>query len=102
MLRRDSLIKPPFRAHCSCKRLRAGGIKRKLLFAVALLAIIIALFPTIIAKTPLRNSLLSAVIPGNAVHISIGSASLSWISAPAASVVQITDAAGNPLLTAET
>ncbi len=76
-------------------------MRRKLLICLALLAIIIALLPTIIAKTPLCNSLLSAAVPGNSVHVSVGGASLSWISGPALSGIQVNDSAGNPLLTAD-
>jgi translocation and assembly module TamB len=101
MLRRDfAKLRSP-RPITSTARLRAGGAKRKLLIFLALVAGIVALLPTIIAKTPLRNSLLSAVVPGNSVHVSIGSASLSWVSGPVLSVVQVVDAAGNPLLTAD-
>ncbi|HEX4415772.1 MAG TPA: hypothetical protein VH107_19230, partial [Lacipirellulaceae bacterium] len=99
MLRRDSLAQ---RSHFQLRtQTRAGGIQRKLLIFFLLLAIVIALLPTIIAKTPLRNSLLSAAIPGNSIHASISGASLSWISGPALSGIQLNDAAGNPLLTAD-
>lgn len=99
MLRGDSLTRQSH--HRSRTQARAGGIKRKLLIFFALLAIVIALLPTIIAKTPLRNSLLSAAIPGNSIHASIGGASLSWISGPALSGIQLNDSAGNTLLTAD-
>ncbi len=101
MLRRDFLNKRRPHSLTLKLRLRSGGAKRKLLIFLALVAAVVALLPTIIAKTPLRNSLLSAVVPGNAVHVSIGSASLSWISGPALSGVQVNDSAGNPLLTAD-
>ncbi len=79
----------------------AGGIRRKLLLFLVLVVVVVALLPTIIAKTPLRNVLLSAAMPSNAVRVSIGGASLSWISGPTLSGVQINDAAGNTLLTAD-
>ncbi len=101
MLRRDSTNQRPSRSLTSKLRLRFGGAERKLLIFLALVAAVVALLPTIIAKTPLRNTLLSAVVPDNAVHVSIGSASLSWISGPALSGVQVNDSAGNPLLTAD-
>ena len=101
MLRRDFTNNRRSSSFTSLLRLRSGGAKRKLLIFLALVAAVVALLPTIIAKTPLRNSLLSAVVPGNSVHVSIGSASLSWISGPALSDVQVSDSAGNPLLTAD-
>src|SRR4051812_21120575 len=81
--------------------MRAGGARRKLLVFFVLVALIVALLPTIIAKTPLRNTLLSALLPNDDVRISVGDASLSWISGPAFSSVQVSDAAGNTLLTAD-
>src|SRR4051812_30648899 len=79
---------------------RTGGAKRKLLIFLALIVTIIALLPTIVAKTSLRNALLSAALPTDAVRVSIGSASLSWLTGPALSGVQVSDSTGNALLAA--
>ncbi len=80
---------------------RAGGVRRKLLMFLVLVAVVVALLPLIVAKTPLRNTLLSAAMPSDAIRVSIGGASLSWISGPALSGVQVRDSAGNTLLTAD-
>ena len=45
----------------------------------------IGLLPLLIAKTPLRNSLLSAAIPGDELVVTVGDASLSWFSPPSLS-----------------
>lgn len=80
---------------------RFGGARRKLLTFLVLLVVVVALLPMIVAKTPLRNVLLSAAVPSNAIRVSIGGASLSWISSPSTSAVQVYDSAGNTLFTAD-
>jgi hypothetical protein len=80
---------------------RAGGVKRKLLALLVLLIIVVALLPTIIAKTSLRNTVVSALLPSDAIRVSIGGASFSWVSSQAVTGLQVSDSAGNPLLTAE-
>src|SRR5262245_45890937 len=81
--------------------LRAGGVRRKLLVFLVLLIGIVALAPYIVAKTPLRNALLSRAIPGDALRVNTNDASFSWTSGPSLSSVEVKDAAGNPLLFAE-
>jgi hypothetical protein len=71
------------------------------LILLAIIAAVLALLPLLVAKTPLRNSLLSAALPGNQVRVSIGDASLSWFSGPVLSQVEGRDAAGDLLLAAE-
>jgi hypothetical protein len=66
-----------------------------------LTAALLALLPFLVAKTPLRNSIVTAALPSDQVRVSIGDASLSWFSGPALSNVEIRDAAGELLLTAE-
>lgn len=80
---------------------RAGGIRRKLLIFLVLLAAIIALLPMIIAKTPLLHLVLSKAIPAGAVQVSSHGASLGWLSGPTLTGVQVTDSAGNVLLSSE-
>ena len=82
-------------------RLRAGGIRRKLLVFLVLVAIVVALAPMIVAKTSLRNVLVAAAMPSDALRISTGGASLSWISGPSVTGLVVTDSAGNTLLTAD-
>src|SRR5438093_168160 len=81
--------------------LRAAGIRRKLLALLVLLVIGVALLPIIVAKTPLRNSLISMALPKDTLRVSIGDASLSWIGTPSLSNVEVKDAAGETLLVAE-
>jgi hypothetical protein len=57
--------------------------------------------PFLVAKTPLRNSLLSAALGDDRLRVSVGDASLSWFNGPALSNVEIRDAAGELLLAAE-
>ncbi|HEX5470303.1 MAG TPA: hypothetical protein VFW73_00360 [Lacipirellulaceae bacterium] len=76
-------------------------MRRKIVIILALLATVIALFPVLLAKTPLGNMLLSMVLPKDAVRINIGEMSLSWISNPTLSNVDIRDATGDSLLVAE-
>jgi hypothetical protein len=66
-----------------------------------LVAIVIAALPTVVGKTPLRNVILSAVLPKNSVQVTIGDASLGWFSPPSVSGIEVRDAAGRPLLVVE-
>jgi hypothetical protein len=61
----------------------------------------IAVLPYVVAKTQLRNVLLSKAVPGGAVRLSAADASLSWISGPSLSGVSVVDSAGAPLIAAE-
>ncbi len=83
------------------KRLRRGGVRRRLLKFLVLIVVVIALLPLIVAKTPLRNVLLSMALPQDTLRVTIGNASLSWISGPSLSNVEVKDAAGNLLLAAD-
>ena len=80
---------------------RAGGVRRKLLIFLVLVVGIVALLPMIIAKTPLLGIIVNAATRSDAIRVSVGGASLSWISGPSLSSVQVNDSAGSPLLTAE-
>ena len=81
--------------------LRVGGARRRFLTFLVLSIGTIALLPLVIAKTPLRNILLSAAIPNNALRVTVRDASLSWFSGPSLSGVEVKDPAGNMLLSAE-
>src|SRR5437879_1596940 len=81
-------------------RVRAGGIRRKLLIFLVLTAIIVALLPILVAKTRLRNVLISMALPNDALRVTVGGASLSWITSPSLSNVEVKDRSGNTLLAA--
>ena len=53
--------------------------KRLAVFLI-LVAVVVAALPTVVAKTPLRNVILSAVLPKNSVQVAIGDLSLGWFS----------------------
>ncbi len=74
---------------------------RKLLILLAIFAAIVAALPTIVAKTPLRNTLLSYALPDDALRVTVDDASLGWLSPPAIMGVTVRDAAGNQLATVE-
>ena len=74
---------------------------RRLAVFLVLVAVIIAILPMLVAKTPLRNVILSAVLPKNSVQVSIGDASLGWFSPPSVSGIEVRDAAGRPLVAVE-
>lgn len=81
--------------------MRAGGIVRKLFVLLVLLLVIVALLPMIVAKTPLRHVLLSMALPADAIRISIGDATLNWIGRQSVGNLDVRDATGESLLTAE-
>jgi hypothetical protein len=76
-------------------------MRRRLLVLLIVAIAAIGLLPLLIAKTPLRNSILSAAIPGDDLLVTVGEASLSWFSTPSLSRLEVKDSAGNLLLTAE-
>jgi translocation and assembly module TamB len=82
-------------------RSRSGGARRKLIVLLMLVVGAIAVLPTVIAKTSLRNVLLSRAVPGGAVRVSAADALLSWVSAPVLVGVNVVDSSGAPLLAAE-
>src|SRR5262249_33939222 len=79
----------------------AGGVRRKLLTFLVLIILIVGLLPIIVAKTYLRNVILSRILPSDAVRVTIGDASLSWISNPSGTNIEVKNAADETLLTAE-
>ncbi len=91
----------PRRRSRDVKRARTGGVRRKLVILLALLAVVVALLPTLVAKTPLGHALLSMALPKDSLTINIGEMSLSWISNPSLSNVEFKDASGDMLLAAE-
>jgi hypothetical protein len=78
-----------------------AGKRRKLPWLLLSVLVLIALLPTIVAKTPLRNAVISAALPTREVRVSVGMASLGWFTPPSVGQVQVCDAAGQPLLTAD-
>jgi len=80
---------------------RPRKTRRRLFFLLLLFVAAVAAAPTIIANSPLRNLLASAV-SAEGWRMESKQASLSWIGGQTLTGVSIVDAAGNPLLTAET
>lgn len=80
---------------------RRGSPWRKLLVFLVVVALVVAALPTIVAKTPLRNSLISSALPAGSVRVSVADASLSWFGAPAFRGVDVFDAAGARLASVE-
>ena len=78
---------------------------KRLAVFLFLVAAVVAALPTVVSKTPLRNVILSAVLPNvlpnGGVQVAIGDASLGWFSPPSVSGIEVRDAAGRPLLAVE-
>jgi hypothetical protein len=72
-----------------------------LLTLLALGIVAVGLLPWLVAKTSLRNTVLSMAIPGDQLRAVVGEASLNWFSSPALSRFEVRDSAGNLLVTAE-
>ena len=100
--KRRLLARAPQHARSSrADALRAGGVKAKLLTCLAIVVLIVGVLPIIVAKTHLRNMLISAAVPGDSVHVSVGDASLNWFGNPSLSMVEVKDTAGDSLIAAE-
>jgi translocation and assembly module TamB len=71
--------------------------------ALGLLFLLVAalLAPTFIANSSLLNSFIAKVVPPQAGRVTIGQASLGWLSPPRLGKIEVTDAAGAPILSAE-
>ena len=82
------------------QRPRRGGFRWYV--ALVLLALAVFFLPTIVAKTPLRDMLISWFMPSDRVSLAIGDVSLGWFSPPVLTDVRMQDAVGQPLLSAET
>lgn len=79
---------------------RSGNGVRRFFVLLILLALVVFFLPTIVAKTSLRNYLLTFVVPDDAARITCLNASLGWWSAPVVRGVDVRDAAGQSVLTA--
>ena len=75
--------------------------RRKLPWLFLLLLFVIALLPTIVAQTPLRNVVISALLPTNDIRVSVGSASFGWFTPPSVGQVEVFDASGDVLFRAD-
>jgi hypothetical protein len=82
-------------------RARAGGIVRKLLTFIVLAAVLVALLPFIVVKTPLLNAVLAKVTPNNALRLTAHDASFSWLGGSSVSGIEAKDDAGNLLFVAQ-
>jgi hypothetical protein len=79
---------------------RRGG-RRRLLILLIVLGAVVALLPTIVVKTPLRDVLLSRLLPADSLQVTIGDASLGWFTPLSARAIAVRDAAGSELCTVE-
>jgi hypothetical protein len=81
-------------------RHRGRPLGRLLVFFV-IVVVVVAALPTIVAKSPLRNSLIAFAVPDGSLRVTVADASLGWFSAPAMSGIDIRDSAGQQLATVE-
>src|SRR4029079_6979576 len=89
------------RRRSRARSVRGGGIKAKFLTLFVILLIVVGVLPIIVAKTPLRNTLISSALPRDTVTVTIGDASLNWFGGPSLSTVEVKDTKGDSLLAAE-
>src|SRR5689334_14433725 len=89
------------RRRSRARSIRGGRIKAKFLTLFVLLLIVVGVLPIIVAKTPLRNTLISSALPPGTVSVTIGDASLNWFGGPSLSTVEVKDTKGDSLLAAE-
>ncbi|MBL9161994.1 MAG: hypothetical protein JNL18_04545 [Planctomycetaceae bacterium] len=83
-------------------RRRKGGRRRwKLLFVLAALVILLLAAPTIIAKSPLRNTILGNALPPGAGRLTASDAAFSWTSGQGLAGVAFLDAKGTQQFAAE-
>jgi hypothetical protein len=94
---RKRLHRPSF----ARSQLRTGGARRKLLVFLVLLVATVAILPWVVTQTPLRNTLLNAVVPRDALRITASGGSFSWKNGASLSGIEVRDAAGDLLLVAE-
>ncbi len=80
---------------------RHGGIRRRLLVFLVLIAVAVALLPLVVANTRLRDAVLSAALPGEHVQVTATGASLGWFSGPSLNGLEVKDADGKLLLSVE-
>lgn len=80
---------------------RRGWPWGKLLVLAGVLAAVVVALPTIVANTPLLNSLLAKAIPDGSLLVTANGASLGWFTPPALSGIEIADAAGQKLASVE-
>lgn len=79
---------------------RLGRLLPRVLSVLLLLAIVVALFPVLIAKTSLRNHCLQFWVPHNGLRLTSGGASIGWFTSPVIYDLQLSDGSGQPLFTA--
>ena len=79
---------------------RLGRFLPRVLSVLLLLAIVVALFPVLIAKTGLRNHCLQFWVPHDGLRLTSGRASIGWFTSPVIYDLQLSDASGQPLFTA--
>ena len=79
-------------------QVRPRRTKRRLALLLLLLLAAAVLAPTIIAETPLRNTLLGLAMPADRWRVECQDASLSWTGHQSLQRVTIVDPTGQPLL----
>jgi hypothetical protein len=87
--------------HVDRRRSRRGRGKRRLLLLLILLGAVVALLPTIVVKTPLRDVLLAQLLPADALRVTIGDASLGWFTPLSAGRISVRDSSGGELFALE-
>ncbi len=83
------------------RRRRGGGRRWKLLFVLFALIIVALAVPTIVAKSPLRNSLLGNALPPGVGRLSASDAAFSWTGGQSLARVAYLDAKGTQQFAAE-
>jgi hypothetical protein len=78
----------------------AGRFGRRLLAGLAALALLVGLAPLLVAHTPLLDAVARWALADFKGSVSVGRASLAWLSAPVLEDVELRDAAGRTLLSA--
>jgi hypothetical protein len=90
----DELAAPP-------RARRKGRLLRRLGVLALLLAALVAAAPTLVGKLGLANWLLGQALPPGTVSAKCRDASFSWIGAQQVAGIEVADAAGQPLLSAD-
>jgi translocation and assembly module TamB len=83
------------------RRRNSGGRRWKLLFVLVALVVLLLAAPTIIAKSPLRNTFLGNALPPGAGRLTASDAAFSWTGGQALAGVAYLDAKGSQQFAAE-
>ena len=75
--------------------------RRRVMVFLLLVVVGVAAGPTIVGRTPLRNTLLGLSVPVEGLRVESESGSFAWLGGQTVRGLSITDRIGNPLLTVE-